>query len=626
LGLALLFFQKPAKAQTYLCPPPPEGVYGLPGGPKFAESPAPDTFASQLDDPRWNGSWREDFATGSSTEVGVRVLKEGNFLFLSLEAKADPNGAAINSDAIYLGFSRDGTTAEMVKVTMTAAPPLTNAIQVSTINWWKTTDAGATPWPKQGGPLPWASTATIHDWSGTGTGNGSAWAFNTKIDLAAVGSHLDGGGPLTTNFYMWFEINVQTAAGPIPYDWPAGTTLGFTGTSAVLSAGSAWWANVYPTMASNCPTGISIDPMHIGVTPISGTGIPSTTVHYGTGHAPNDFVAVMDNGGSSIANGSVKARFRLANWGSAIGVGGDWHDIIPSPGGGVPGTRDNVANQITFHCVNPPDVSDTACYQLPPGAPPDQCLLVELSQANGSGVKFLHDSARRNMDFVNASSFQRSAEISVRGLPPLPESTGTRDAYIYVRTLNLPEKTDGNKPVVIPDPVPYPGDDGGAPGPDRPGVAAPQQPKPSPKDQATPRYRMNTYERVASVMPTYEVHVYHDTGRTRTEDGTTAKVLEPQAPFGYFVSHQGDLDGWKHALTGEGFTLEEISPNFYHAKIPDNGSIKVKTKIGTCERYVFGLFRCCCNIGRADGGAPHGALALFGLLAVAIARRRTRAL
>jgi hypothetical protein len=588
--------------------------------------PLPDTFASQLDDPRWNGAWHDDFIPSSSTEAGVRIVKEGGFLFISLDTPVDPNGAAINSDAVYLGFSRDGVTAEMVKITMTAVPPLTNATQISSVNWWKTTDGGATPWPKQGGPLLWATTSNIHVWSGTGTGNGDSWAFNAKIDLTAVGAHLDGGAALSSNFYIWYEILVQTPAGPVPYNRPLGTTLTFNGMNQALLQAGASWANVYPTMATNCPAGISIDPMHIGVTPISGSGIPSTTVHYGTGHAANDFVALLDNGGSTLPNANVKARFRLANWGSMIGVGGDWHDIIPSPGGGVPGTRDNVGNQITFHCVNPPDVSDAPCYQLPVGAPPDQCLLVELSQTNASGVKFLHDSARRNMDFVNASSFQRSAEISVRGLTPLPGSTGTRDAYIYVRTLNLAENVDGNKPVVIPDPVPYIEPDSGSPNPDQPGVAPRKPPMAAPKDQAAaaPRYRMNTYERVASVYPTYEVHVYHDTGRTRTEDGTTAKVLEPQAPFGYFVSHQGDLAGWKHGIQGEGFVLEEISPNFYHAKIPDNGSIKVKTKITTCEKYVFGLFRCCCEVGRAGGGTPSGALAIFGLASIAVARRRTR--
>ena len=612
--LWLLASESPARAQTYLCPPPPEGVFGLPGPPRFLDSPPPDTFASQLDDPRWNGSFREDFATVSSTEAGVRLLIDGNFLYISLEAKVDPDGAVAGSDTIYLGFSRDGTIAEMVKVVMSAAPPLTNSASVSSVSWWKTTDGGATPWPPQApGALTWANLA-FHAWSGTGTGQGDAWAINGKIDLSAVGAHLDGGAPLTSNFFMWYEVKVQTPGGPVPYDWPAGTTLGFDAMNrALLQVSGGAWGNVYPTMASNCPTGISIDPMHIGVLPLM-SGFPTQQPHFGTGHAPNDFVAELDNGGASVPNGTVKARFRIANWGSMIGVGGDWHDMIPSPGGGVPGTRNNVGTQVLFHCVNPPDVSDVQCYQVPAGAPLDQCLLVELSQAAGSGVRFLHDSARRNMDFVNASSFERSAEISVRELPPLPAGGGKRDVYIYVRTLHMAESVDKWTPPEIPPPVP-------PPPPPNPDIAGrPNQPPP--KQGEPPRYRMSSYERIASVFPTYEIHVYHDTGRTRTEDGHTYKVLEPQAPFGYFVNHQGDLAGWKHQLVGEGFVLEEISPNFYHAKIPDNGSVKVHTKIDTCQKYVFGLIKCCCNLADTRQGGEAGSFGAIGLVLLAIVRRR----
>jgi hypothetical protein len=225
------------------------------------------------------------------------------------------------------------------------------------------------------------------------------------------------------------------------------------------------------------------------------------------------------------------------------------------------------------------------------------------------------------MDFVNASSFERSAEISVRELPPIPSGGGNRDVYLYVKTLNMPDSVDGWKPPEIPPPVPVPPPsqpDAGADG----GIII-ERPVPRAREtNEPPRYRQTTYDRVASVYPTYEVHVYHDTGRTRTEEGHTYKVLEPQAPFGYFVNHQGSLVGWKHALTGEGFVLEEISPNFYHAKIPDNGSIKVHTKIGTCEKYLFGLIRCCCNIGARSEGASGGIFGGAALLLVAFARRR----
>src|SRR5262249_27533596 len=149
------------------------------------------------------------------------------------------------------------------------------------------------------------------------------------------------------------EINVQTAGGPIPYDWPAGVNLSFNGSNqALLQATSASWGNAYPTTATNCPTGISIDPMKISVTPVV-SGIPSTTVHFGTGHPGNTFVAELDNGGLAIPNGTVKARFRIANWGSMIGVGGDWNDIVPTPPGGTPLTKTNVASEIAFPCVNP---------------------------------------------------------------------------------------------------------------------------------------------------------------------------------------------------------------------------------------------------------------------------------
>jgi hypothetical protein len=635
--------RKTAFAQTYVCPPPPEGVYGLPGGPKFAESPPPaDTFYSQLDDPRWNGSWREDFATVSSTESGVRMLKEGNFLFISFEGKVDPDGAsgAGSTDQVLLGFSADGTTAEMVKIGMTLSPPQTNSVGISTTHWWRTTNGGTTDWAEQSVPLTWAGGSNIHLWSGSGTGpNGDAWAFNAKLDLSAIATHL-GATPPLTSFFMWYEIDISTPSATIPYAWPAGTTATFipdpvnTGKQLVHNMLVSTWGNAYPAMAANCPTGISIDPMHIGTRPET-AGIPDTTVHFGTGHPANDFVATMDNGGASIAANTVKARFRIANWGSMIGVGGDWHDMAPT-GANAPV---NTGLEIDFTCVNPP-MTGTVCPQLTPGQPPDQCLLVELSQSSGTGVRFLHDSARRNMDFVNASTFERSAEVSVRGLTPLAGGAGKRDVYLYVRTLNMPEKTNGNPPIQIPPRVPPPPPDAGPPTQDggpileaagrRVSAGAVRSEGGGGAQDAggsTPLYRMTDYERYASAMPTYEVHVYHDTGVTRTDNGRTVKILEPQAPFGYFVEHQGDLAGWSHELTGEGFVLEQISPNFYRAHVPDSSSVMVHTKIIAREPPKVPAFRCNCDVVGSSGWSSF-AVALSGLgvsTLVMRTRRRRRA-
>ncbi len=643
VGVAtLLAAESTSRAQTYVCPPPPEGVYGLPGGPKFAESPLPDSFASQVDDPRWNGSWRNDFATGSSTEAGVRMLKEGTNLFVSFEAKVDPDGAsgAGSADEVFLGFSADGMTAQVVKLTMTASPPQTNSTSIQAATTWKTTNGG-TSWVQQL-PVAWAGTSNVHLWSGTGAGNGDAWAFNAKLDLTAIGTAL--GAPVTGSFYMWYEIDIDGPSATVQYSWPAGVVVTADGNGPLslsqpitnTTTHAISWGNAYPTVATNCPVGIALDPMAIGLTPVT-SGIPSTVAHYGTGHPPNDWVAELTPpaGSTTIPDGSVKARFRIANWGSTIGVGGDWKDMLPSPSPGVPGTQTNVGSQIDWHCVNPPDVSAPQCYQLPSGAPTDQCLLVELSQANGSGIQFLNDSARRNMDFVNASTFERLAEVSIRGLAPLPGSGGTRDVYLYVRSLNMPETANGNPPIQIPPPVPTvpPQQDAGVPviGRGVQDAGAPKGGQQGPAldagrgQEGPPRYRMSTYERYASVMPTYEVHVYHDTGRTRTEEGRTLKVLEPQAPFGYFVTHQGDLAGWTHELTGEGFVLEQIAPNFYRAHVPDNGLVKLRTKIVAREPGHVHGHRCLCDVVGSDDGSPLAAAAAGLGAAAFLARRRRRA-
>jgi hypothetical protein len=635
-----------ASAVTYLCPPAPEGVYGLPGGPQFA-NPIPDTFGSELDDPRWNGSWREDFAATTSTEAAARILNDGTYLYFSLQAIADPDGAQIASDAVYLGFSQDGTTGILVKVVMDAAPPsggwVNDATSVSTATWWKTTNGGTTPWPKKG-PQSWATPTTIHLWTGAGTANGSAWGFNARLSLADIGSALGLSGALTGPFYMWYQIDIETASTIVNYSWPAGTTLGLNSTTAPCTSASvcavlpvSTFGNVNPTSVANCPTGISIDPMSIGTTvpPVSG-GIPGTTVYSGTTHPTNTFVAELTNTDAlnPLTTNAVQGRFRISDWGSQIGMGGTWKDVATvgtPPGVAVNGVNSASAVEVALTCSNlTPTSTSINCYQLPTGAPPDQCLLVELSQNNGSGMRFVHDSARRNMDFVRASTFERSAEISLKGLAPLAGSPGTRDVYIYVRTLHLPAVTDGNHQPPVPPPVP-PVEKGGD-GKNR--EAAATAGAAGAVNQGPPRYRMSTYERIASVTPTYEVHVYHDTGRTETVGGQTRHVLEPQAPFGYFVEHAGDLSGWKHALVGEGFVLDEISPNFYHAKIPDNGSVRVHTTISSCQKHLFGLINMCgnsmagcggcqCSLGSTDvpAAAP---IFVVAAAAMVVGRRRRR--
>jgi hypothetical protein len=418
-GLCLAWAPALRAQTTYVCPPAPAGVPGLSGGPAFAEATLPDALASQLDDPRWTGASREDFAASQGTQAAARILNDGNNLFLSLQAVVDPDGAQIGSDAVYLGFSKDGTTGVFVKLVMDAAPPsggfVNDATAISSASSWKTTNGGASGWPKQG-PQSWATPANIHLWTGAGTGNGVAWGYNAKMSLATLGTLLGLGGPLAPPFYLWYQINIETASTTVQYAWPAGSTVGFDSTSTGCTPASpcallsiAQWGIVNDAATSgDCPVGISIDGTSIGTKPLV-AGVPGTTIFFGSGQPGNDFVAAAGNSDTlnPLTPGSLQARFRIAGWPSTIGVGGSWTDVATSGTPAVPvfGTNATTGGEVSLSCVNPPFGSSTInCYQPPVGAPVSQGIIVELSQNNGSGYRFVHDSMWVDLGLVNPST------------------------------------------------------------------------------------------------------------------------------------------------------------------------------------------------------------------------------
>ena len=84
-------------------------------------------------------------------------------------------------------------------------------------------------------------------------------------------------------------------------------------------------------------------------------------------------------------------------------------------------------------------------------------------------------------------------------------------------------------------------------------------------------FQKTAFEALRDSWPTYEVHVYHDTGRTADAGHGPVRILEPQVPFGFLVNHTSTLVGWRHALAGRGIVLDEISPNFFHVRVPNGG-------------------------------------------------------
>jgi MYXO-CTERM domain-containing protein len=72
-----------------------------------------------------------------------------------------------------------------------------------------------------------------------------------------------------------------------------------------------------------------------------------------------------------------------------------------------------------------------------------------------------------------------------------------------------------------------------------------------------------------------------------------------------------------------GITLEELEPNFYRVKVPDNGFVTVHTTINTCSR-ILGIIRCCCDIVGSPGGAPVPLAAVAVLMLLLYMRGRRR--
>ncbi len=645
LSILLCAATRVARADN-MCAPNPVGVFGLTGAPDFWEQPevtagnpdlaVPAGFGQELDDPRWNTSWHYDFASGGMTEAGMRAVEDdtGHFLYLSFLVYADPDGAS-TADAIYLGLGDStGTHADLAKISMTATDPfpaLRNSPQAHAAAWWGTANGGTT-WqanqngagmsctgtPTGPGPLCWIEANMVRVWTGAGTyavagsaagtdNVGYAWAVNARIDLIKVGFHLGLGGALPRPYRIFSEVSVAVTAGmPIPYDWPSASPLSFDGTGLPVSPVSGWGrANSDMTTCA----GIAVTETSIGLTPVPTVGtmkIPATTISYGPTNPANTFVAILSgSGGATVPPiGTVKARFRMANWGSQVpGVGGTWNDILPSPFFSAPnGTSPNGADTISWSCGGTSGIACPAFNAATQTA--DQCLLVEISKASSQPETFVQDSARRNMDFVHASMFERSAQISVAGLAPLAGSGGTRDVYLYVKTLNLSDSSTNSPPP-------------SAQAVQTRGLAN------SVEKGGPPTTARTSYEQLALLLPTYEVHVYHDTGKTRPVGGGQAKVLEPQTPFGYLVQHQGSVAGWMTSLSGVGVTLEPIAPNFYRVKVPDNGFVTVHTSISTCGR-ILGIIRCCCDIVGSPGGTPVALTAIGALVFLLLARSRRR--
>ena len=664
-ALAVLGTVKPALAVSS-CLSRPYGVPGLSGAPLWID-PVPagsNVKKTNLDDPRWAGSTRLYFPTdtgsGVATEATVRALVEGTTLVLSYQTNVDLGADA--GDTIWLGIGKNATKAALsasdndyflvqlsLGPTVAAAGTDDTPIDPTSVQAW--TNTGTTPagWTASLAH-PWFDTSIAHYWVGGGTTKPYKWAVNVKIDLAAVGIDAS---TLDAKLFIASFVDTSFSQGWI-HQWPVDVVAVLDPTMPVIDFSESavrplkWGDISLATYATPCTDGITLSSMQIGASPAPDNIINTDAA--ASSHADNVYFANPSWNSFASDPNTVKARFRIANWGSQIAdPNAPWDDITPA----TP-VENNAAGLMSFTCP----VGTAKCGHLDAGHDPHQCMLVELSKGSASTsvpLKFAQDSVYRNMDFDTASQLEREAEISIRGLKPL-QGTTARDVYLLVKTTNMPAASNEQKflpveamkrdadlaqnPPKRPMQPPHRGGEGNNNNNDKQpaniaGTAElASKGAPTPIDPALAK---DGFEHMEESWPTYEVHAYHDTGKSVIVRGKKYKLLDPQVPFGYFVSHSGSFFGFDHSIEGiGGAKLEQIAPDFYRVSVANDGVVRVKSTIVAYDKpkapppppgkvEVHGH----CNCGVARTGSASDLLAAlaaaFGLTFTAVYRRRRKA-
>ena len=643
IGL-LLFCVQIAPAQTS-CIGPVTGVPANPTGPDWFVNPATAAYAHDTDDPRWVGAGSVSLGNGVSNIVDFRTLYDATNLYLSFRIQ---NVVLDNHDntKLYFGFQQpagaDPIVAEIsFTVTTPISPQSDQTGAIASIKVFTRNSSG----PNVGhGTLittpPWVADS-LRIWTqqiGVTKPAPDSWAVQVKIPRSAV--QITPAGV----YRLWFEVFNATPANPVvDLAWPVGANITQVSFDNVYpnptDPTTPWGAFQISTGPSdpNCATaGVSLGVNQIGtlyVDPM--TGVPDP--HHINLVSPNTFFARPTNhlgSGTSVSPGQITARFRIANWGSnplgwEVGVDDNviWSDvctttpegtgctpsngIVSNLGAGIPdGTTahgDPAANDIELSWT--PTPTQRGRFQGEGGtALLHQCMLVVLSSLAATPIRFVNDSVRTNMNFAHTSKFKDTAEISLKGLPAI--APDGRDVYVWVEALNMP-------PVVKRGQIPGrlrtvpPGNPNFAGAANRQPAAGEAQYIPVPDSAKLQQLLISgetTFAGVLEVIPTYIVHVYHDTGRTLKFGGVERPILAPQGAFGYFVQHDGSVNGWKHDLVGDGFTLEKIAENFYRiTKMPNGGFVRVNVNIEALGSAppppTLGRFAVFFDIGVA---VPHG--------------------
>ncbi len=286
----------------------------------------------------------------------------------------------------------------------------------------------------------------------------------------------------------------------------------------------------------------------------------------------------------AVGPGQLGATFYLANWGVSPSVGSAWEKLNSTPATNTSSIAAGAKGAVTF------DWPLTTGFD----GGTHQCVQVQLESVDGN-LDIASQGAWRNLDIASTSVFTDTAQVSTRGLPA---NEGPYRVWLILDPDNLPtpqtcEKSNKQAP----------GCDNGQGkrftllGRDEAKQAESARKKEYEKflarasqlkgkklakfletegaklksdgvhgSQISPASFDGGAEGAVSPaeLPQLGINAYIERrGDTLNIDGEGHSHLEPLGGFGYYVEHEGDLQGWEYELLGNPGELVKVGERMY---------------------------------------------------------------
>jgi hypothetical protein len=591
----VLFSAGRAYALWDICVPTFDGVTGRP------------TIDGDIsDDIGWTNSTRINLGKDGGVEyrANLRLSKDNNNIFLGVESKR-PIGGSASMDVLILRFAPPSGPEWHIQL-----QPFANG---GAVKVWLRDTGHSDPQYHDWQTVPVSPSSWLHvNLAKKKNEAEDMWFVEMKIPRASSATPIDAPDPIGPGIYFdpalefGFYVNVLNSLEIVipgfstQAAWPSDAII--TDSVSIEDTNELdSFVQLADSSLTNRPecTGVSLDRFAIGTTntpdskirlyqpggnPLTLADCPPPPGQENMTNVENTFKALPENNMSNTAQ-DVKVTYKVATWGIPplddklwyeIGSSGE-KDISPTP----PPIPAN-----TFHVAWKPTY-DESCKFL---ERTHQCMVAKMISEDVN-TRFLNDSARRNMDFVTASTFEREAEISAVGYGEPPEGQGNKHEFLLAvskRVQRYDKKGDFYVPI----------------GKRVPMLTRQRVERSANRTEAelVPDWSRISWDSIPIPVSiagkgvreamTWTMNGFLKTGKYIQIGEKKFQILEDVGGFGYIASHEGAVDKWTTELTGDLDATEH--EGLYSIQIEPGQVGRIKTSIEAHQprgiRRCFQLF------------------------------------